>query len=406
MTCGTGPGASVPPVTSVRRIPSVADRLSGLPATGLVVDVLVVAVALGSVIRIWVQPVRPAPLVTLLALTATLPLLARRRFPLAAPLAALCAGCLGLTLVVPGALWEQLQFFFCALLCAWALGSASSRLRAVLGLGAALAVAVVSVVTDTAHHGVGDSVFGVAITAAAWLGGLLFGTRARQATLAERRAVELTAERDRRAAEAVAAERSRIARELHDVIAHTVSVMVVQAGAAERVLPPNSDQARQALAAVRESGKGALTELRHLLGLLRDADPAEPDGPQPTVAQLPALLGQVRAAGLDAELSVSGEPRLLSPGLDQAAYRIIQEALTNTLKHAGPAHALVELRWEPDCLALSVSDDGRPGTGVPALPGSGRGIVGMRERARLYGGELSAEPRPEGGFAVTARLPA
>ena len=406
MTSRPDRGASVPPVTSVRRFPSVADRLAGLSATGLVVDVLVGAVALGSVIRIWLQPVEPVPLVTLLALTAALPLLARRGFPLAAPLGALCVGCLGLTLVVPGALWEQLQFFFCALLCAWALGSGNPRGRALLGLGAALTVAVVSVVTDTAHHEVGDYVFGVAITTAAWLGGALFGVRARQAAVAERRAAELAAERDRRAAEAVAAERARIARELHDVIAHTVSVMLVQAGAAERVLAPGSDRAREALAAVRESGKGALAELRHLVGLLREAEPDEAETYQPSLSQAPALIRSMRSAGLDAELVVFGEPRPLSPGLDQAAYRILQEALTNTLKHAGPAHARVELRWDPEALVLCVSDDGGPGTQTHTLPGSGRGIVGMRERARLYGGELTAGPRTEGGFAVTARLPA
>jgi signal transduction histidine kinase len=379
----------------------VRSRAAGRPAPALALDLIIAAAAVAGVVRTWVQPESPRSVVTVLALLASLPLLLRHRYPMAAPLTAL-AGCAGLSLVVPGAVWEQLQFFFCALLCAWVIGSENPRGRALGGLGAVLAGAVVTVAYDPLHTGVGDYVFAVTITAAAWTGGLLFGGRARQAAAAE----QLAAERERQAVEAVAAERARIARELHDVIAHTVSVMVVQAGAAQQVLGPGNEQVQEALDAIRESGKGALVELRRMLGLLRDDDPGSPPAPQPSLADVEQLVAQVAAAGADIEVTRSGVARPLSSGLDQTSYRIVQEALTNTLKHAAPARATVGICWEPDALVLSVTDDGGRGSGGYPSPGGGRGIVGMRERAHLYGGDLVAGPRPEGGFAVTARLPA
>jgi signal transduction histidine kinase len=372
-----------------------------LPVTALALDLIISVAAAVSVVRTWVQPLPPRPAVTALALLASLPLLLRHRHPMAAPLTAL-AGCLGLSLVVPGAVWEQLQFFFCALLCAWVIGSENARGRALAGFGAALAVAVATVALDPVHSAVGDYLFGVAIVVASWTGGLFFGVRARQAASAE----QLAASRERQAAEAVAAERVRIARELHDVIAHTVSVMVVQAGAAEQVLGPGNEQVREALEAIRGSGKGALVELRRMLGLLRDDEPGAPPAPQPSLADVEQLVAQVAAAGAAIDVTRSGVARPLPSGLDQTSYRIVQEALTNTLKHASPAHATVDISWEPDALVLSVTDDGGRGIAGDRTSGSGRGIVGMRERAQLYGGQLVAGPRPEGGFAVTARLPA
>jgi signal transduction histidine kinase len=376
-------------------------RIVRRSVAGLALDLMIAAAAAAGVVRTWVQPESPRSAVTALALLASLPLLLRHRYPMAAPLTAL-AGCLGLSLVVPGALWEQLQFFFCALLCAWVIGSENPRGRALAGLVAELAVAVVTVANDPLHTGVGDYIFGITITAAAWTGGVLFGVRARQAAAAEQRA----ADQERQAAEAVAAERARIARELHDVIAHTVSVMVVQAGAAQQVLAPGNEQVQEALRAIRESGKGALVELRRMLDLLRDDDPGSLPAPQPSLADVEQLVASVAAAGADIEVTRSGVARPLSSGLDQTSYRIVQEALTNTLKHAAAARATVGICWEPDALVLTVTDDGGRGSGGDPSTGSGRGIVGMRERAQLYGGDLVAGPRPEGGFAVTARLPA
>jgi len=223
---------------------------------------------------------------------------------------------------------------------------------------------------------------------------------------------------------AVETERARIASELHDVVTHNVSVMVVQAGAARRALdgppgkaPPagHARLAREALLAVEASGRTAMTELRHLLGLLAPegeagaADGTGVPGPQPGLDQVPALIDRVRAAGLEAELGVTGTPRLLPPGLGLAAYRVVQEALTNVIKHAGPAHTDVHVEYRPRELRITVSDDGRPADtdparGQPPGPG-GRGLIGLRERIAIYRGELDAGPRPGGGWRVSARIP-
>ena len=154
--------------------------------------------------------------------------------------------------------------------------------------------------------------------------------------------------------------------------------------------------------AVRTSGKTALVELRRMLGLLRDDETAGSEGLQPSLGSVPDLAGAVTSAGTEVCVEQSGTPRPLEPGLDQTCYRIVQEALTNAMKHAGPARATVAVRWEPEAVVLEISDDG---VGAGATVGNGRGVVGMRERVRLYGGELSAGPLPGGGFRVTARLP-
>jgi signal transduction histidine kinase len=216
---------------------------------------------------------------------------------------------------------------------------------------------------------------------------------------------------------AVEAERARIASELHDVVTHNVSVMVVQAGAARSVLSSSPEEAREALLAVEGSGRTAMGELRHLLGLLAPAGDhgsgAEEAAlaPQPGLGQVQALAGRVRAAGLPVELAVTGEARPLLPGVDLAAYRVVQEALTNVLKHGGLEHssgarAVVRLAYGERELVITVTDDGSPaGYGPPEPPGTGRGLIGLRERLGLYGGELDAGPRPGGGWRVRAVIP-
>jgi signal transduction histidine kinase len=222
------------------------------------------------------------------------------------------------------------------------------------------------------------------------------------ATLLGERAERAERERELRAREAVADERARIARELHDVVAHDVSVMVVQAQGAARVLEGEQPQVRQALAAIEATGREAVDEMRRLLGVLRRSDDELAVAPQPSLGQLEALVAGVRDAGLPVELEVVGEPRTLPPGVDLSAYRIVQEALTNALKHAGPARARVVVRYEADAVALEVSDDG---PGVAEAVGTGHGLVGMRERVALYGGDLEAGESREGGWALRARLP-
>ncbi|MEV6860157.1 sensor histidine kinase [Streptosporangium subroseum] len=231
-------------------------------------------------------------------------------------------------------------------------------------------------------------------------------SRAYQAELRDRaRRMGRAREADTRAARAE--ERSRIARELHDVVAHHVSVMTVQASAARRVLATNPDGAREALSAIEEMGRTAMAEMRNIVGVLRtDGTPAE-RGPQPGVREIPTLVDQMREAGLRTQLWIEGERGRLSPGVDLAAYRLVQEALTNSLRHAGPeARAWVTVRHEPGELAIQIEDDGLgPPAGGSDGEQSGHGLVGIRERVALYGGLLRIGPRSGGGFEVNARFP-
>lgn len=215
----------------------------------------------------------------------------------------------------------------------------------------------------------------------------------------------MTAERERAAGEAVDAERRRIARELHDVVAHHMSVMVVQAGAARAVSGADPAAVAEALRQIEASGRTGLAEMRRLLEILKAQDGATALEPQPGLERLGELLQTTRAAGLRVEAVVEGRPRPLPPGVDLSAYRIVQEALTNTLRHAGVATARVVLRYDEDAIELEILDDGR-GVGDEPTDGVGHGLIGMRERVQLFDGELDAGPRPGGGFRVRARLPA
>jgi signal transduction histidine kinase len=209
-------------------------------------------------------------------------------------------------------------------------------------------------------------------------------------------------ERDLAAREAVVEERARIARELHDAIAHDVSLIVVQAGAERLALDATAGSTTYVLQTIERTGRGALTEMRRLVGMLRSSE-GESLAPQPSLADLPRLVSQVREAGLPVELKVEGERRELPLGIELSAYRIVQEALTNALKHAGDARATVRVSYSPDQLELEVADDG---VGGPArVAGGGHGLAGMRERVALYGGRLDAGRRPERGFTVRVVLP-
>lgn len=237
----------------------------------------------------------------------------------------------------------------------------------------------------------------------AWTVGVTFRTRRAYVAALEARAEMLEREREDNARLVVALERGRIAREMHDVVAHNVSVMVVQAAAAERLVDIDPTRATQAMRDVATTGRQALTEMRRMLGVLRAEAGPDELGPQPGVADLRALADTVEDAGMPVELSVQGDERPLSASAALSAYRIVQEALTNSLRHAGPARARVVLRYLPDALEVLVSDNG---SGAPhPTEGGGHGLIGMRERVALFGGELEAGPRPEGGFTVLARIP-
>jgi signal transduction histidine kinase len=236
---------------------------------------------------------------------------------------------------------------------------------------------------------------------AAWLLGAYLRTRRLYVAALRERAARAEREREVRANEAVADERARIARELHDAIAHGVSVMVVQAEAAEEVLDVDSAAARGALHKVQGAGREALGELRRLVGILRGPDAGSQLVPQPGVASLDRLVEHLQDAGVPIELRIEGKPKHLPPGIDLSAYRIVQEALTNVLKHAAASRASVVVEYTDDGLLLEVTDDGR---GAAATNGGGHGLAGMRERVALYGGELEARDHEGGGFLVRARL--
>jgi signal transduction histidine kinase len=238
----------------------------------------------------------------------------------------------------------------------------------------------------------------IGVSAVAWAIARAFADRGRRAEHLEERAAGL----ERAHAEAVTHERATIARELHDVIAHSVSVMTVQAGAARLLLDEDLPRARESLVAVEETGRQALGEMRRLLGILRGDEHETRLAPQPGIADLDALIEQVRAAGLPVDVVVAGEPKALPPGIDLAAYRVVQEALTNALKHAGAARAQVSVRYRSSALELAVTDNGSARANGR---GGGHGLIGMRERVALYGGRFEAGPRAGGGYAVRASLP-
>jgi signal transduction histidine kinase len=238
--------------------------------------------------------------------------------------------------------------------------------------------------------------------AMAWVVGRLMRSWRLRAEELEGLTAELAAERDARAKAAVEAERMRIAHELHDVVAHNVSVMTIQATAASRILVSDPAGARDALASVERTGRETVDEMRILLGVLRDRGKDEPFAPQPGLAELDALAERVGSDGLPVEVVVEGRPRPLAAGLDLAAYRIVQEALTNVLKHAVGAHARVTVRYTDTALEREVVDDGA-GNGTGG--GTGNGLVGMQERVAMYGGQVEMGRRREGGWALRARLP-
>jgi len=216
--------------------------------------------------------------------------------------------------------------------------------------------------------------------------------------------VRLDPERVSAARRAAAEERARIARELHDVVGHAIGVIVLQADGGRRLLRVDPGETERALTTIEQTGRGALDEMRRLVAMLRATDDEDALAPQPGLAGLEELAADVRAAGLPVDVVIEGQPTALPAGVDLSAYRIAQEALTNALKHAGPAHARVLVRYGAREVGIEVEDDGR-GAPTAGSNGGGHGLVGIRERAALYGGQVDAGPRPEGGFAVRVRLP-
>jgi signal transduction histidine kinase len=242
------------------------------------------------------------------------------------------------------------------------------------------------------------------IGALPWSAGRMLRVREAGASAQRELAERVDARREADARAATLEERTRIARELHDVIAHSVSVMVIHAGGARLVMGTDTQQAEISLRAAEHAGREALAEIRRLLGVLDTTDEPGELAPQPSLVDVPALIARAQAAGVATQLSVEGQPAAISPALDLCAYRIVQEALTNILKHAEAARAAVSVRWTAEAVELEVSDDGR-GNSVISSGDSGHGLAGMRERARMHGGTLQIGPGAAGGFLVRARLP-
>lgn len=321
----------------------------------------------------------------------------RRRFPVS--VAALAIGTLALQTAL-GVPPDSIASLVAALLAIYSAAEYRPLAPAIAALSLVLVGAWASVLFS--DGGASDFAYVLFLVGSAWGAGRVVRGLGLHAERLEDRAARLEREQEERARAAAEAERARIARELHDIVAHGVSVMVVQAGAAERMLGSDPAGAREALRSVRDTGSQALVEMRRMVGLLRIGGDAQELAPQPGLGDLDELVRQVRDAGLSVEVRVEGEPQPLQRGIDLSAYRILQEALTNARKHAGPAHARLTVRWLPTILELEVQDDG---AGRANGAGGGHGLVGMRERVSFYGGQLEAGNRPEGGYSVRARLP-
>ena len=381
-------------------------RLEGLARTYWV-DALVALLAIAGMLELVVardsESDPPTDLWVSVVLLAVLvaPIFARRRFPFGGPLA--------YWVLAPAITFydgELIPFIgslgVVGLATAFMLGNLRNGMKAGLGL-AVVTVGIVTVVynipgtTTTSNF-----VFITLRFVVAWLAGYAMRERAEQAEAAEERAIRAEHEREQAARVAVAEERARIARELHDIVAHAVSVMVLQVGAVSHRLPDSLAEDREALRSVERAGRTALTEMRRLLSAMRREGEEAELVPQPGLDGLDALLDEVGRAGLPAKLHVDGQPFALPRGIELSAYRIVQEGLTNALKHAHASDADVIVRYRPDELEIEVRDNGR---GSATSDGQGHGLVGVRERVKIYGGEMSAGRSAEGGFVLSTRLP-
>jgi signal transduction histidine kinase len=374
------------------------------------VDLAVSALALASLIEDLALPVTTlqgrdydrAPEWLVVIVVCAIPVLValRRRIGIAGPLAAIVLA--GLT-AIPAPAWvpDSAFMFFLVILVSGVSGYMASRPLEYASIALILVVGALAVARQP-DRSWGTLFFVLVVLALAWVVGAMIRRPVAKAQAAEERALRLEQAQAFAARAAVSEERQRIARELHDVIAHSVSVMTVQTGAVRRLLRPEQEKERQALLSVEETGREALTEMRRLVGLLKEDSVMPEYTPQPSLATLGALLETVRDAGLPVELTVEGTPRELPPGVDLSAFRVVQEALTNALKYAGPARAWVTVRWRDDSLELEVANDGKQ---TSETNGTGHGLVGMRERVSLVGGTIESGEHPVNGFVVKARLP-
>ena len=369
-------------------------------------DALIVLAAVESVLELAVRhDSADAPSTTLwfvvpAAAVMVLPLLWRRRFPFAAPAAVWVLGA-AISFVDGRLVVFPVGISAAGWAASFLLGSLRDARQARLGLLVVVGAAAIILYNDPAHTA-GQLIFIPILFALGWIAGFALHERAEQAETARARAVQAERERDTAARIAVAEERARIARELHDIVAHAVSVMVLQVGAVRHKLPVELAEDSDALKGVERTGRTALADMRRLLvAMRRDGEEAELS-PQPGLDRLGALVEEVTRAGLPVQLHIDGEPLPLPKAIDLSAYRIVQEGLTNALKHARASNADVTVRYLPGEVQLEVRDDG---VGSAKSDGLGHGLVGIRERVKIYGGEMSTGTANGRGFVLSTRLP-
>ncbi|WP_089003427.1 sensor histidine kinase [Micromonospora echinofusca] len=393
----------------------------GRPWRGVAFDVLVAAV----VVLLGLAGLANQPggwKATLVSAAMAVALLFRRAHPSAV---AVAVAALALVQVVAG--WGPLAFDVAVLIALYSVVKYADRLRdgILAGVGAAVGVVLAGLQTQGVIAWWATAIYYGLVTGAVWLVALNVRTRRLYVLTLEERAATLEREREAEARAAVAGERTRIARELHDVVAHSMAVMIVQADGARFMLDRDPETARQAVKVVADTGRQALEEMRRLVGVLREPSAPDaqagpgaadaPDGPgaaadpahrRLALTELPALLDRFRAAGLRARHTVTGEPAPMPPGLELTVYRVVQEGLTNALKHAGVGAGVeVTVACAGDAVVVRVVDDGQGRPPVSPAPSGGHGLVGMRERVGVYDGSLTAGPRLAGGWQVEARLP-
>jgi signal transduction histidine kinase len=374
------------------------------------IDVLIVIMAIEMALEVAIRygapngPTTPRWFAVPATALIPLPLLARRRFPFAAPVA------LWVLAAVLSFIDGRLVPFTTAatvagLIAAFLLGNLPDRTQARVGLIVVVGAAAILMYNNPGHT-TAELIVVPAMFFVGWLAGFALRQRAAQAEEAEDRAARAEQERAVATRIAVAEERARIARELHDVVAHAVSVMVLQVGAVRHRLPQSLTEDKEALTDVEKAGRAALAEMRRLLGALHDGEDVE-RAPQPGLDSLDDLVEQVGKAGLPVRLQVEGDAVPLPRAIDLSAYRIVQEGLTNSLKHANASRADVTVRYGKEDLELQVRDDGvgTSSSDGPKSDGLGHGLVGVQERVKIYGGEMSAGPGSGGGFVLNARLP-
>jgi signal transduction histidine kinase len=377
------------------------DQLIDIAVSGALTALVLFQIWHGPITQIGNGPLNgPKPLLVVICLSATIPLAIRRRWPLIAASVVIADGVLQ-PHIAPN--MSMFELFIAGMLVVYSAAANTTGRRTWIGAGIIVALLLVGSFPSIASGNL-SAQFGLFVFfGVAWFVGKAMQRRTELSKRLADRAATLEHTRDAEVAQAVSDERSRMARELHDVVSHSVSLMTLQAGAARQALDVHPQRARQQLLGIESTGREAMVEMRRLLGLLREATDGPALEPQPSLQHLDLLVERMKDGGLPVQLSMDDIPTSMPRGVDLTAYRIVQEGLTNVLKHSNPSCVQVNIRVLEKAVEIEVVDDGSP---HPISPGShGHGLIGMRERVAVYGGELEAGPAPGRGFRLRARIP-